>query len=66
MAKPILKSCGVYTARFLECVLPFYNFMHERVKRLNFAKMVSLFLKKYSLDWQKYVYDESSSFRLGL
>ena len=26
------KSCGVYTARFLKYVWPFYNTMHERVK----------------------------------
>ena len=25
------KSCGVYTARFLKYVGPFYNIMHERV-----------------------------------
>ena len=27
----LLKPCGVYTARFLKYVWPFYN-MHERVK----------------------------------
>ena len=29
----ILKSCGVNTARFLKYVWPFYNIMHERVKK---------------------------------
>ena len=28
-----LKSCGVHTARFLKYVWPFYNIMHERVKK---------------------------------
>ena len=27
----LLKSCSVYTARFLKYVWPFYNFMHERL-----------------------------------
>ena len=27
------KSCGVNTARFLMCVWPFYNIMHERVNQ---------------------------------
>ena len=27
----LLKFCGVNTARFLKCVWPFYNIMHERV-----------------------------------
>ena len=33
MAKQTLKSCGVNTARFLKYVWPFYNIMHERVKK---------------------------------
>ena len=28
----LLKSCGVYTARFLQFVWPFYNIIHVRVK----------------------------------
>ena len=35
----VLKSCGVHIARFLKCVWPFYNIMHEMVtKKLNCEK----------------------------
>ena len=37
MGKYTLKSCGVNTARFLKYVWPFYNIMHERVKKRAFA-----------------------------
>ena len=30
----LLKSCGVNSARFLKYIWPFYNTMHERVKRI--------------------------------
>ena len=30
----LLKSCGVNTARLLKHVWPFYNIMHERVKKV--------------------------------
>ena len=39
MAKHTLKSCGVHTAKFLKYVWPFYNIMHERVKKLTATKI---------------------------
>ena len=30
----LLKTCGVSNARFLKYVWPFYNIMHERVKKV--------------------------------
>ena len=59
----LLKSCGVHTARFLKCVWPFYNIMHERVKTLVWKKgfpvieqMIETKLKEQSLVAHSIVY----------
>ena len=31
MAKHTLKCCGIYTARFLKYVWPFFNILNERI-----------------------------------
>ena len=62
-ANILWKSCGVHTTRFLKCVWPFYNIMHETVKglkkyirvemsRVNFAEHIIVNLFRY---W-KYTY----------
>ena len=43
------KSCGVNTAGFLKYIWPFYNIMHERVKKL------SLMIKKWQTTHVKHV-----------
>ena len=40
----LLKSSGVNTARFIKCVWPFYNIMHERVKAIYIS--TAAFLEK--------------------
>ena len=57
----LYKFCGVHTARFLKCVRPFCNIMHERVKKflslpnnrsfLTFIKSVDI--SHVSIDWLK-------------
>ena len=37
----LLKSCGVYIARFLKYVWPFYNIMHEGMKGLTICTSIA-------------------------
>ena len=50
-------SCGVNTARFLKCVWPFYNNMHERVKtKIRIIGAHREILQNSFITWEKMIF----------
>ena len=60
------KSCSVHTARFLKYVWPFYNIMHDTVKRLfcvdielkvdSYPIKVLVIMKFYTIGWYSIIF----------